>query len=136
MTWARSSDSGPDPFRRQKHRASPILSLFVRRCRTSLYVQLSKYKVFHVKHFVHTMIILAAPARAAAAHALVATAVAHHDGAAERATGSVAHVDHAGERVGGVDGTSRWSLVASRWAGTNGAVQIADTFRKIGRAHV
>src|ERR1019366_2366367 len=76
---------------------------------------------------------LRAAAGASAAHALVATAVAHHDGAAERATGSVAHVDHAGERVGGMDGASRWSLVASRWAGTYGAVQIADTFRS-GRA--
>src|ERR1019366_4941306 len=55
----------------------------------------------------------AAPAGAPAVHALVATAVADHDGAAERATGSVSHVDHAGKGIGRVDGTGRWSLVAS-----------------------
>src|SRR5271157_195715 len=67
-------------------------------------------------------------ASTAAAHALVATAVADHDGAAERATGSVAHVDHVGEGVGGVDGTGggRGRPPHTR---IGGAVQIADTFR-------
>jgi len=76
---------------------------------------------------------LAAPAGAPAVHALIATAVADHDGAAERATGSVSHVDHAGERVGRVDGT-RPQVPGLRCQGTPGTrtsrvVQIADTFR-------
>jgi hypothetical protein len=41
---------------------------------------------------------LAAPARAAAAHALIATAGADHDGAADVAAGCVSHVDHSGSR--------------------------------------
>src|SRR5271157_6053771 len=48
---------------------------------------------------------LRTPAGTAAAHALVATAVADHDGAAERATGSVAHIGHVCEGVGGMDVT-------------------------------
>src|ERR1700722_8910950 len=46
----------------------------------------------------------AAPARAPAAHTPVATPVPRHDAAAEAAAGRVAHVDDAGERVGGVNG--------------------------------
>src|SRR5271166_6353123 len=46
--------------------------------------------------------LLTAPARAAAAHAAVAASVAGHDGAADRATGGVAHVDQLFQRVGGV----------------------------------
>jgi hypothetical protein len=38
---------------------------------------------------------LAAPARTPAAHALVAASVSHHDRAADVATWSVSHVDHA-----------------------------------------
>src|ERR1019366_205093 len=45
---------------------------------------------------------LAAPARAAAAHAAVATTVSGHDRAADGATGGVAHVDQLFQRVGGV----------------------------------
>ena len=82
----------------------------------------------------------AAAAGAAAAHALVATAVADHDGAAERATGSVSHVDHAGEGVGGVDGT-RSQVSGLRCQGTpraraSRAVQIADPFRERARTWV
>lgn len=61
--------------------------------------------------------MLAAAAGTPAAHALVATAVAHHDGAADVATGSVAHVDEFGQGVGRVDGTG---------SGTGGGVEIAD----------
>ena len=45
---------------------------------------------------------LTAPTRTAAAHAAVAASVAGHDGAADGATGSVAHVDQLFQRVGGV----------------------------------
>src|SRR5208337_1510563 len=44
--------------------------------------------------------LLTAPTRAPAAHAAVATAVPGHDGAADRATGGVAHVDQLFQRVG------------------------------------
>ena len=54
----------------------------------------------------HTF-LLAAPARAAAAHALVATAVSHHDRAADVATGCVSEVDYFGEGVGGVKRRAR-----------------------------
>src|SRR5258708_32091551 len=53
--------------------------------------------------------ILAAPARAAAAHALVTTAVSHHNRAADVASGRVSQVDHSGEGVSGMDGTRRRS---------------------------
>jgi hypothetical protein len=46
---------------------------------------------------------LAAAARTAAAHAFVATSIAHHDAAADVATRGVSHVDHVGQGVGGVD---------------------------------
>src|SRR6202165_3002208 len=59
----------------------------------------------------------AAAARAPAAHALVATAVAHHDGAADVATGSVAHVDEFGQGVGGV-GRTRSQVSGVRCQGT------------------
>jgi len=84
-----------------------------------MYIQLGRYKVFHVEHCTY---ISAAAAGAAAAHALVATAVAHHDGAADVATGSVSHVDHSGQGIGRVDAAGRWSLVVGRWATTSGAV--------------
>ena len=48
---------------------------------------------------------LAATASRSAAHALIATAIPHHDRSADVATGSVSHVDHAGQSVGGVDGS-------------------------------
>jgi len=57
----------------------------------------------------HRRVILAA-ALVLPSSCTVATAVAHHDRAADMATGSVTHVDHAGERVGGMDGARRWSL--------------------------
>ena len=47
-------------------------------------------------------LLLAASARRSAAHAAVATAVAHHDGPAHVATGRVAHVVHVAHGVGGV----------------------------------
>ena len=68
------------------------------------------------------MKLLAAAAGAAAAHAFVATTVADHDAAADVATGGVSHVDHAGERIGGVNGARRWSLVVGRWACTDGTI--------------
>src|SRR5262249_57348649 len=58
--------------------------------------------------------LLATPAGAAAAHTLVATAVADHDRAADVATGCVSEVDEAGQGVGGVDGRTRpgsWVVV-------------------------
>jgi hypothetical protein len=55
--------------------------------------------------------LLAAAAGAAAGHALITAAVADHDGAADVAAGSVSEVDHAGESVGGVDGTRCSSFV-------------------------
>ncbi len=70
---------------------------------------------------------LATAAGAAAAHAFVATAVADHDGAADVARGSVSHIDHAGERVGGMDGTSSGRGRPSH-TGIDGAVEVADTF--------
>src|SRR5208282_2238085 len=73
----------------------------------------------------------AAAAGASAAHALVATAVAHHDGAADVATGSVSHVDQVGEGVGCVD---RAGASGGRgrppYTWINRAVQIAYTFRR------
>lgn len=45
----------------------------------------------------------AAPARASAAHALVATAVSHHDRAADVATGRVSEVNQFGEGIGRMD---------------------------------
>jgi hypothetical protein len=71
---------------------------------------------------------LAAAAGAAAVHAFVATAVADHDRSADVATGSVSHVDHVGEGVGGVHAAGRWSLVVGRWDRTYRAVQIAYAF--------
>ena len=47
--------------------------------------------------------LLATPARASAAHALVATAVADHDRAADVAAGSVSEVDEAGQGVGSMN---------------------------------
>src|SRR3989442_12058046 len=48
-----------------------------------------------------------APARTAAAHTLVATAVPHHDRAAEAARRRVAQVDDAGQSIGGMDRVRR-----------------------------
>src|SRR5438552_18878953 len=50
---------------------------------------------------------LRAPARAAAAHALITAAVSHHDRAAEAARRRVAQVDDAGQGVGGMDRVRR-----------------------------
>src|SRR2546428_2279762 len=47
------------------------------------------------------------PARPAAAHTLVATAVPHHDRAAEAARRRVAQVDDAGQSIGGMDRVRR-----------------------------
>src|SRR5271165_2894209 len=70
---------------------------------------------------------LAAAASRSATHALIATAVSHHDRAAHVATGSVSHVDHVSERIGCVNRASRRSLLGTllvaRWTR---AVQIAD----------
>src|SRR5713101_10014634 len=82
-----------------------------------LYVQFYPYKMFHVEHCTYNSFFSAAAAGAPAVHALVATAVAYHDGAADVATGSVSHVDEFGQGVGGVDGAC---------SGTGGGVEIAD----------
>ena len=57
----------------------------------------------HPQHLIKYIFrFLTAPARRPAAHAAVATAVAHHDGAAHIATGRVAHVVHLAHGVGRV----------------------------------
>ena len=48
-------------------------------------------------------LILTTPARTAAAHALIATAVSHHDRAADVATGRVSEVNQFSESVGSMD---------------------------------
>src|SRR5438445_9724610 len=50
---------------------------------------------------------LRAPARTSAAHALITTAISHHDRAAEAARRRVAQVDDAGQGVGGMDRVRR-----------------------------
>src|SRR5437899_10287960 len=70
---------------------------------------------------------LAAAAGAAAAHAAVAAAVSGQDAAAEAATGGVAQVDDARERVGGVDGrtSSQFPVLWSRLR--RGTVCVSDS---------
>src|SRR6266704_6175730 len=63
----------------------------------------------------HT-VLLAAPTRASTAHALIATAVTHHDRAADVASGRVSQVDHLGKGISSVDGRAcPWSLLVGRW---------------------
>src|SRR5207245_5455864 len=50
---------------------------------------------------------LRAPARAAAAHALITTAVSHHDRAAEAARRRIAQVDDARQGIGSVNRVRR-----------------------------
>jgi hypothetical protein len=58
---------------------------------------------------------LATPARTAAAHALIATAVSHHDRAADVAGGRISQVDHSGEGVGGMDSANgQWTVVSGQ----------------------
>ena len=62
--------------------------------------------------------MLRAPAGAAAAHALIATAISYHDAAADVTAGGVSHVDHAGQGIGGVDGAGSSSqFPVELWSG-------------------
>ena len=81
---------------------------------------MTKLSLFALPHIEARPLIalLAAPACAAAAHALVATAVADHDRAADVAGGRISQVNHFGKRISGMDGRTRpRSLLVARWRG-------------------